>query len=90
MTIKRFLLTSAQNNTPVHAGFWRNLLALAKHYNAEIVVGTITYIRNDLTERGSKAGAKKEAEGTWFASEVAPYIVDKRKRLAPSLVVRRG
>ena len=32
--IKRYLLTSAQNNTHVHEAFWENLTAFAKHYDA--------------------------------------------------------
>ena len=85
MSIKRYLLTSAQNNTLVHVPFWRNLLVLAKHYDAEILVGTITYIRNDLNQKAAKVGSKVVAEGVWFAPEVSRLICDKRKRLAPSL-----
>src|SRR5690242_5101481 len=37
--VKRYILTSAQNNTYVHKELLANLEALARHYNAEIIVG---------------------------------------------------
>src|SRR5258708_1103634 len=33
--IKRYILTSAQNNTFVNKPFWANVLALAAHYEAK-------------------------------------------------------
>src|ERR1700677_218330 len=41
--IQRYIVTSAQNNTFVHKGVWENIQALAKHYGAEILVGTFSY-----------------------------------------------
>src|ERR1700676_5284248 len=32
--VKRYILTSAQNNTFVNKPFWANVLALAEHYEA--------------------------------------------------------
>jgi len=40
---RRFIFTGAQNDAPVHKGFWGNLRAFAKHVGAEIVVGPWTY-----------------------------------------------
>ena len=42
-TGRRFLFTGAQNDAPIHAGFWANLQAYAKHVDAEIIVGPWTY-----------------------------------------------
>src|SRR5258708_5289717 len=36
--VKRYILTSAQNNTHVHSELLANLEALADYYNAEIIV----------------------------------------------------
>src|ERR1700678_4371000 len=36
--VKRYILTSAQNNTFVNKPFWKNVLALAEYYNAQIMV----------------------------------------------------
>jgi hypothetical protein len=39
----KWLFTGAQNDAPVHKGFWKNLQAYAKHLGAKIVVGPWTY-----------------------------------------------
>ena len=85
--IKRYILTSAQNNTPVHAGTWKNILALAKHYNAEIFVGTFTYDQNSYGVMSVKQGTYKGGErGPWYAPEVKPYFRDSRIQLGAGLV----
>jgi hypothetical protein len=53
---RRFLFTAAQNDAPLHDGFWLNLQAYAEHIGAEIVVGPFTYettwwSENDPTSR---------------------------------------
>lgn len=40
---KTFIFASAQNDTDVHMGFWRNLQAYAAELDAEIVIGPLTY-----------------------------------------------
>jgi hypothetical protein len=85
--IKRYILTSAQNNTPVHAGTWKNILALAKHYEAEIFVGTFTYDKNSY---GPMAVKKDTFQGgdtmPWYAPEVMPYFKDSRIQLGAGLI----
>ena len=44
--MKRYILTAAQNNTHVHDAFWNNVLAMAKHYDAQILVGPFSYNQN--------------------------------------------
>ena len=39
----KFLLTSAQNNTKLHRGFWLALKAMAKHVGAQIMVARHSY-----------------------------------------------
>jgi hypothetical protein len=39
----RFIITAAQNGTPVHEGAWGCLLSAAEHLNAEILVGALRY-----------------------------------------------
>lgn len=85
--VKRYLLTSAQNNTHVHDLTWRSLLALAKHYQAEIFVGTFSYDQNKFGPMSVKRGkAKFQEEELWFDERVEPYIKDERVELAPGLV----
>jgi hypothetical protein len=85
-TIKRFILTSAQNNTHVHKAFWANLTAMADHYDAKILVGTFSYNQNNFGRLAVKQGTKKAYESTlWFDPAVKPYIADEKIELAPGL-----
>jgi hypothetical protein len=85
--ITRYILTSAQNNTYVHEGFWDNVQAMAKHYNAQILVGTFSYNQNNFGALAVKEGTKKAYEKElWFDPAITPYISDKRIELAPGLV----
>ena len=49
-SIKRYILTSAQNNTFVHKEFWENVLTMAEYYGAQILVGTFSYNQNQFGE----------------------------------------
>ena len=84
--IKRFILTAAQNNTYVHKAFWDNLLAMAKHYDAQILVGTFSYNQNNFGRLAVKRGTKKPYENElWFDPTIQPYISDKKIELAKGL-----
>lgn len=82
----RFILTAAQNNTPVDPRLWKNFMALKDHYDARLIVGTFTY--NMHTQKDQKRKTSKEATGDkeWWDEKVLPYIVDERMELAPGLV----
>jgi hypothetical protein len=85
--IKRYILTSAQNNTYVNKPFWHNLLALAEHYKAKILVGTFSYNQNHYGELAVKKDKAKEAEEElWFDPAIEPYICDDRIELGEGLV----
>ena len=84
--VKRYILTAAQNNTYVHKTFWENLLAMAKHYDAEILVGTFSYNQNNFGRLAVKRGTKKAYETElWFDPAIQPYINDKKIELAKGL-----
>lgn len=86
-SVKRYILTSAQNNTHVHDAFWDNVLAMADHYSAQIMVGTFSYNQNNFGKLAVKAGTKKAYEHElWFDPAIKPYINDKRTELAPGLI----
>ena len=72
--VKRYICTSVQNNTPLEANTWANLLALKKHYNAELLISPFRYIRPE-----------KDENIVWDA-KVLPYLQDNRLQLAPGLV----
>jgi hypothetical protein len=89
-SIKRFILTSAQNNTPIDQVVWNNLLALAEHYDARLIVGRYVYNLDALGQRGQEKEAndlaKKSAKAErWWAAEITPYVLDERFKLAPDL-----
>ena len=84
--VKRFILTSAQNNTFIHKDFWDNVLAMAKHYEAKIMVGTFSYNQNMFGKLAVKNGTKKDyEEELWYDPKLMPYISDERIELAPGL-----
>jgi hypothetical protein len=85
--IKRFILTSAQNNTFVHKEFWENVQAMAKHYDAQILVGTFSYNQNMFGNLAVKKGTKKPYENSlWFDPAITPFISDDKIELAPGLL----
>ena len=84
---ERFLLTAAQSNTKVVPAVWRNVLALAKHWDARLMVGTYTYNKAGIGARGAKRKTSKEMDDTpeWWDTAIEPYIADKKEALAPGL-----
>ena len=85
--VKRFILTSAQNNTHVHAELLANLEALASYYGAEIIVGTYTYNQNHYGKLSVKAGKDKPVQKElWYDPAIEKYIKDYRIELGKGLV----
>ncbi len=85
--IKRYILTSAQNNTHLHDKCWDNLLALAKFYDAEIKVGTYSYNKNAYGPLAVKKGTFDGYDrNVWYDQRILPFIVDGREELANGLV----
>lgn len=63
---KRFVFTSAQNNTFVHNTFLESLLQYCRHNDAQLIVGTFNYNKNAFQNGPS--------EETWFDPKIVPYI----------------
>jgi hypothetical protein len=92
--VKRYILTSAQNNTNLHTQLLQNLEVFAAYHDADILVGRYTYQKSGLNSGGDKAdfmsGAKKEtlygADTIAWAPEIEEYVTDERVQLAPGLV----
>ena len=85
--VRRYIVTSAQNNTFVHEDAWKNILAFAKHYNAAILVGTYTYNQNAYGKLSVKRGKDKPEEKTlWYDPKLTMFIEDRRIELAKGLV----
>lgn len=89
-TVARYFLTSLQNNTKLHDATWASGIELAKYYDADIMVGTFTYVGGDGSEKRGKE-SDREAHGwkiddRWYDPRIMPYISDEYVQLAPGLV----
>lgn len=77
--IDRYIFTWAQNNTPVHEPFLRNIEAYAKHINAEI------YIIAGRYKNPTSVFTDEEFE-SWH-SRTEPYLYANREAIHKHLVV---
>jgi hypothetical protein len=86
--VRRYILTSAQNNTPVHEAVWLNLLALAEHYGAELLVGTYSYNKSAYGSKAVKRGTERaeDYQELWYDPQLLEHLCDEQVELAPSLV----
>lgn len=72
---RRYLLTSAQDDTDVHKPFWANLQAYARAIGAEIIVGGFTYQKGLFEDHATRTAA--------FRPEVHPYLRHDNVELGP-------
>lgn len=84
MTVKRYLLTCAQNDTLLHRPTWTNLLALAKHYDAEILISRFVYDKSVHNESAKPGDKSSRGQRSW-SPKIEPYIADERRVLAKGL-----
>jgi len=86
--LKRYIITSAQNNTDVFTAFFENLVTYAEHVDATLLVGTFSYNRNAFSQSSTKRGRGPTADDrgdNWYDPIVLPYISDDPLELAPML-----
>lgn len=89
--VATYIMTAATNNTDIHAVLWKNIQALAAHYEqhgpTEILVRRIGYNLAEWRRRGSSNEMDVDADGDpiRFAPEITPYICDERVELAPGI-----
>jgi hypothetical protein len=76
-----YIITAAQNGTPVHEVFWRCLLQMTEHLSASLMVVPIRY--KNPTSRWTASQANDEH----WADEVTPYLWNTRKVLNQNLVL---
>jgi hypothetical protein len=78
---RRYVITAAQNATPVNKAFLASLLNYCKDRKAQLVVVPYRY-------RNPTAIWSADAEhDDWWAPEIAPYLLDRRVQLNPNLVL---
>lgn len=75
--IRRWLVTAAQDDTPVSEPFWSNLQAYAEHLGAEVKVGGFTYQKGLFEDHASRTAV--------FAPQVQPFLVHDNEMLGPLL-----
>ena len=77
---KRFVFTTAQNNTYVHAKFFAALQLFCSEKNAQLVVSTITYNKS-----GFQNGTKDD-DKLWYDPVLTEYIRNESLEVANGLV----
>ena len=78
---RRFVLTSAQNNTYAHPGFLASLRIYAAEHDAEILISRFSY-----NKKAWAAGSTKGSEDLWYDPEIADYVCNESLELASGLV----
>jgi hypothetical protein len=78
---QRYVITAAQNATPVNRPFFESLLGYCKHNGAQLLV--IPYRYHNPTSLWSK----KAADNDWWAPELASYLYDRRVKLNKHLIL---
>lgn len=71
----RYIVTWAQNATPVHRGF----LSALQRYPAELLVIAGRY------KNPTSVWTRKDQNDQWYASELGRFLVESRKQLCPNL-----
>lgn len=79
--VKRYIVTAAQNATPVHAEFWAIIRQIAAFYSAEIMVVPLRYKNPTSHWSGSQGNAE-----FWDAA-VRPYLWNKRHALNANITL---
>lgn len=79
--VRRYVVTAAQNATPIHPRFFAGLLGYCKWNNAQLLV--IPYRYKNPTSMWTE-GAKAD---DWWATETVPYLYNVRHQLNTNLIV---
>lgn len=78
LTGKKYVFTSAQNNTYVHDKFLKSILHYCEQENAELIIGTFQYNKN-----GFQNG---KSEDTWFDPKIRDYILNESCEIEKDLL----
>ena len=78
---KRFIFTSAQNNTYVHENFLASLLRFATHKDAELIISRFTYNKS-----GFQNDTKSGSDDLWYDHRLKEFIMDDSVEVAEGLV----
>ena len=87
-SLKRYIITSAQNNTDAHTEFFTNLVSYAEFLDAKLLVGTFSYNRESYSQKSTKRNLGPTADDRaddWYDPIFEPYFADEPLELAPML-----
>jgi len=77
---QRFVVTSAQNNTYVHAEFLAAILNYCDQKDAQLLVSPFTYNKSGWHQ-------EEDTDDLWYDPSIMPYMIDESAELAPGLVL---
>lgn len=83
---KRFVFTSAQNNTDLHEGFWAALQRFCGANNAKLYVSRFSYNKNGWQQHGGVSQDDDESSGLWYDPRITDYVLDEQTKIADGLV----
>lgn len=75
-----YIVTSAQNNTPLDQRFWACLLLYAHYLDAQILVVPLLY-------RNPTSPGELESQDAWWPPEVVPYLIENDVYIGPQIRV---
>jgi len=79
--VQRYVITSAQNATPVNRPFFASLRVYCKANNAQLIVIPYRY------KNPTSMWTQEAKEDDWWADEVLPYIMAERTPLGPHVEI---
>lgn len=82
---RAYVITCAQNNTPVHRDFWASLRQYARRWDAEILVIPMRY--KNPTSRRDPQEEDGEDDRYWWPPEVVDHLVENEVKIHPKLWV---
>lgn len=86
---KRFILTSAQNNTYLHEDFWNALQSFAADKGATLLVSRFTYNKTAWRAGAGNiegVNATSDSDDVWYDPRIEPYTCDRQVKIADGLV----
>lgn len=78
---RRYVITCAQNATPVHLPFLRALQVYCKHNKAELVVIPIRY------KNPTSSWSESQRNAEWWHESVHPYLYEGRDKFNSNIMV---
>ncbi|PZR92233.1 MAG: hypothetical protein DI537_13680 [Stutzerimonas stutzeri] len=75
---RKFILTSAQNDAPIHEAFWKSLNTYANLFDADIIVGPLTYETQWWSENNPMARD--------YAQELREFLCFGQMEIGPNFI----